>query len=398
MPELTVSPVAWRLDRLPFFEERHYQLAERLYAWRAENEAWLAGAHEGDLAPLCRDLIRRLAAWGFLDYVVPDSADPADIRLDVRSICIIREALAFDSCLADSMFTMQGLGTSPLWRHPDKALRAAYLEPARRGERIAALALTEPDVGSDVASMTTTATREGDAIVLNGVKTWITNGGIADHSLVIARTGEGPGSRGLSAIIVDADAPGFSSSAPLSMMAHHPLSTLTFDNCRVPASHIVGAAGEGFKAAMAGFDIFRPSVGGAAVGVARRALAETIARVRSRRMFGRTMAEMDGVQSRIADMTADTEGAAMAVYRAAWTADVIGGRVSKESALAKLVATEAAGRVVDAAVQLFGALGVATGSVVEQLYRDVRPMRIYEGASEVQKLVIARGVLGNPGR
>lgn len=389
--------MSWKLSPLPFFDERHQRLAERLMEWRSAN-ADLAEVHpEGDFGPACRDILQRLKEWGFLDLVLPRVGPEGVVLPDVRSICVVREALAYDSFLADSVFVMQGLGTAPLWRHPDAGLRDAWLEPCRRGEHIAALALTEPGAGSDLASVETTATLAdaGESYVLNGVKAWISNAGIADHYIVVARTGEAPRSRGLSAFIVAAGTPGLIVGPNIDLIAPHPIGEVRFENCRVPRRQMVGAAGEGFKAAMATFDIFRPSVGAAAVGAARRALAETVARVKKRRMFGKTMAEMETVQHRIADMTADTEAASLMVYRAAWALDVLGGRVSRESALAKLAATEAAQRVIDSAVQLFGALGVARGTVVERLYRDIRPMRIYEGASEVQKIVIARSVLAD---
>jgi len=395
IPGGRVAMSPWRLDRLPFFNDDHYRLEERLLVWRDRNASLVGVEPHGDIAPLCREILAELAASGLLSYVVPDPENSVAGKLDVRSICIIREALAFDSCLVDSMFVMQGLGTSPVWRHPDPEVRKRYLVPARQGQTIAALALTEPDAGSDVGAITTSAVRDGADYVLNGRKAWITNGGIADYYLVIARTGEAPGSRGLSAFMVNAATKGLSCGAPEEMIAPHPISSLTFEDCRVPESTMIGLPGQGFKAAMAGFDIFRPSVGAAAVGVARRALRETIDRVRGRRLFGKTMAEMDSVQAKIADMTADTESAALMVYRAAWCADTMATRVSTQSALGKLVATEAAQRVVDAAVQLHGATGVWRGSIVENLYRDIRPMRIYEGASEVQKVVIARGVLSD---
>jgi acyl-CoA dehydrogenase len=385
----------WRLQNLPFFDEGHFRLADKLQEWRGR-EGIPPEAHGSEVPQsLCRELLRQLAQWGFLDYVVPEPAHSATTRLDVRSICIIREALAFDSCLTDTMFVMQGLGTSPLWRHPDAEVRRRYLDPARRGETISALALTEPDAGSDVAAITTSATRHGGSYVLNGHKAWISNGGMADHYLVIARTGEAPGSRGLSAFMVEAGTPGLAWGPQEEMIAPHPISMLSFTDCRVPASSMIGEAGQGFKAVMAGFDVFRPSVGAAAVGVARRALAEAVARVKSRRMFGKPMAEMDNVQAKIADMAVDTEAASLMVYRAAWMADTLGGRVSAQAAMGKLLATESAQRVVDSAVQLFGAAGVWRGSIVEKLYRDIRPMRIYEGASEVQKVVIARSVLAD---
>lgn len=385
--------MSWNLEKLPFFEDRHYRLADRLNEWREAN-ADLDGPH-GDvpLAELARDIMGRLADWKFLDLVVPPADADVDEWIDVRSICIVREALAYDSPLADSMFVMQGLGLSPLWRHDEPELRREYLDRARGGETIAALALTEPASGSDVAATRTTARAEGDSFVIDGEKVWITNGGMADHYLVVARTGEAEGAQGLSAFLVDADTPGLSCGPQQAMIAEHPISSVSFSGCKVPASRRIGEAGSGFKAAMRGFDVFRPSVGAAAVGIARRALAESLDRVTSRHLFGKKMSELDNIRSTIADMAIDVDTAALSVYRAAYAADVIGGRVSREAATAKYVATEAAQRVCDSAVQLFGALGVAQGSVVERLYRDVRPMRIYEGASEIQKIVIARAVL-----
>ena len=388
--------MSWELSKLPFFEASHYALADKVNAWREKHASLLHSHPEREFGPIAREILRALGEAGLIEHVLPQPKGGAIARPDVRSICLIREALAYDSFLVDSMFVMQGLGTAPLWQHADPAFRDSYLAPCRKGERIAALALTEPDAGSDLAQAATTATLDGDHYVLNGEKRWITNAGIADFYIVVARTGEGPGARGLSALIVDAKTPGLTAGPQTDLIAPHPIGPVAFENCRVPKANMIGGAGSGFKAAMATFDIFRPSVGGAAIGAARRALKETIDRVKTRRMFGKTMAEMDAVQGKIADMTADTETAILMVYRAAWQSDVVGGRVTRESALAKYVATEAAQRVVDSAVQLHGALGVARGSIVEQLYRDVRPMRIYEGANEVQKMVIARAMLADP--
>lgn len=387
--------MSWFLQKLPFFEPQHYALSEKLQEWIKANGDILSQHPESNFGGYATEILGRLSAAGFLDYVLPKTSGAEVTPPDVRSICIIREALTYESFLADSMFVMQGLGTAPLWNHHDHAMRDATIEATRQGKRIAAIALTEPEAGSDLAAAQTTATLDGDVYVLNGEKAWITNAGIADQYIVVARTGEAPGARGLSAFMVDADAPGLTITPDVPMIASHALGSLKFENCRIPASSILGGAGTGFKAAMATFDIFRPSVGGAAVGAARRAMDEAVARVKTRRMFGKVMAEMDTVQAKIAEMTVDIEAAALMVYRASWASDVLGGRVSRESAMAKVMATEAASRVIDSAVQLFGALGVARGSVVEQLYRDIRPTRIYEGASEVQKIVIARSVLAD---
>jgi len=379
----------WKLWPWPFFEDRHHQLAERVRAWNAANH----GQAHASMHDECRALVRSFGQAGLLDYVVP----PGDTGFDVRSVCLIREGLTFQHALADAMFAMQGIGTLALRRFGSPALCARYLEPCRRGERIAAFALTEPATGSDVASMTTEARREGDHYVLNGDKTLISNAGIADHYLVVARTGEAQGARGLSMFIVDAGTPGLEVGAPIDFIAPHPAAPIAFRQCRVPAANLVGEPGQGFKAAMAAFDIFRPSVGGAAVGLARRALAETLRHTGRRQLFGKPMTALDGVQMALADMATDIEGAALLVYRAAWSHDVLGERGAYQACMGKLAGSEAAGRVVDRAVQLLGGRGVTQGHIVEQLYREARPMRIYEGASEIQKLVIARGLIQGGG-
>lgn len=386
----------WSIPDLPFFDDSHHALADRLSAWVAGAEAHSEHVAHGSpyWAEECRAAARELADLGFLDLVVPDLSQGRP-RVDLRAVCLLREAISFRSALVDSVFTMQGLATAPLWMTAGAdALAQRYLPPVRRGEKIAAFALTEPSAGSDVASVETSALREGDHYVLNGAKRWITNAGAADHYIVVARTGEAPGARGLSAFMVDADTPGLRVLPPVELMAPHPIGDLEFSDCRVPIAQMIGGPGEGFKAAMRTFDLFRASVGASAVGMARRALAETVPHVQQRKLFGGPMASLASVQSSIATMALDTEAAALLVYRAAWLTDTREGRQTEAVAMAKLGATEAAGRVADAAVQLFGALGVARGSVVEQIYRDVRPMRIYEGASEVQKLVIARSILG----
>jgi acyl-CoA dehydrogenase len=379
----------WQLWPWPFFDDSHHRLAERVRAWNA--------AHHGQsftsMHDECRSMVRSFGQAGLLDYVVP----PRDTPFDVRSVCLIREGLTFQHALADAMFAMQGIGTLALRRFGSEALKARYLEPCRRGERIAAFALTEPATGSDVASMTTAARLDGDHYILDGDKTLISNAGIADHYLVVARTGEAPGARGLSMFVVDADTPGLEVGDPIEFIAPHPGAPVAFRDCRVPVGNRIGEPGQGFKAAMAAFDIFRPSVGGAAVGLARRALAETLRHTGRRQLFGKPMTALDGVQMALADMATDIEGAALLVYRAAWSHDVQGERGAYQPCMAKLAGSEAAGRVVDRAVQLLGGQGVTQGHIIEQLYREARPMRIYEGASEIQKLVIARALVQGGG-
>jgi acyl-CoA dehydrogenase len=382
-----MSELQWGLWPWPFFDASHEALAERIIAWNHENH----GKTYPDMNTECRAMVRSFGASGLLDYVVPQG----DAPFDVRSVCLIREGLTYQHALADAIFAMQGIGTMAIRRFGTPAQREEYLEPCRRGERIAAFALTEPETGSDVASMTTTATRDGDHYVINGAKTLISNAGMADHYLLTARTGEAPGARGLSMFIVNADTPGLTVGDPIEFIAPHPAAGLTFTNCRVPATQLIGEAGQGFKAAMAAFDIFRPSVGGAGVGLARRALHETLAHTNKRRLFGKPMHGLEGVQMALADMATDLEGAALLVYRAAWAHDVRGERGAYEACMAKLAGSEAAGRIVDRAVQLLGGLGVTRGNIIEQLYREARPMRIYEGASEIQKLVIARNLIKN---
>ncbi len=381
---------SWPLWDTPFFEDRHRAFAERLLTLDLPEE------DEGNpnLAGISRTIARAMGDCGLLDVVVPPGAERGEARIDLRSVCLAREILAYRfGDIADSVFVMQGIGTAALWQTGSTALCERYLPPARRGETIAAFALTEPETGSDVANLTTSAVREGGDYLISGEKTFISNAGFADHYVVVARTSEAPGARGLTAFLLDADMPGLTAGPAIDFMAPHPAAPLTLDRVRVGADRIVGPPGQGFKVAMATFDIFRASVGAAAIGAARRALDESLGHVTSRRMFGKTMAEIEGVQTKLADMATTLETAALCVYRAAWAKDVTDGRCTRDVSMAKLVGTEAAQVVVDAAVQLFGGAGVTRGSVVEKLYREVRPMRIYEGASEVQKLVIARDLI-----
>jgi acyl-CoA dehydrogenase len=360
-------------------------VAERVCAWNRDNPA----LGEAPSFAECRAMVRSLGDAGLLAYVVPETG----VEFDVRAMCLIREALTYQYGIADSMFAMQGIGTLALQRSGTPEQRERYLPGCRSGQRIAAFALTEPEAGSDVASMATMAVRDGSGYVINGAKTLITNAGMADHYIVVARTGEAEGSRGLSAFIVDADTCGLSVGDAIEFMAPHPAASLTFADCRVPASSLVGQPGAGFKVAMAAFDIFRPSVGAAAVGLARRAMSETLKRITQRKLQGKPMAELQSIQMTLADMVVDIDTAALTVYRAAWELDELKPQRSYAPSMAKLWAAEAAGRVVDRAVQLSGGAGVTRGNPIEHLYREARPMRIYEGASEVQKLIIARQVL-----
>lgn len=376
----------WSLVDWPFFEPRHHALAERVVAWSQAQRHPDAGS---DFAEHCRAIVKSLGEAGLLDFVVPESVD----QFDVRSLCVIREGLTYEEALHDAMFTMQGIGTLAIQQHGTAAQKERYLPRCRSGDAVAAFALTEPEGGSDVAATATVATRDGDGYVLDGAKTLISNAGFADHYIVIARTGEAPGARGLSAFIVDADTPGLECGPPIDFIAEHPAASVAFNGCRVGAEAVIGEPGQGFRVAMGAFDIFRPSVGAAAVGLARRAYAETLDRVRTRQLFGKSMGELQGVQMTIADIAADLDTAALTVARAAWAHDVRGDRGSYGPSMAKLVAAEAAGRIVDKGVQLCGGMGVTRGSVIERLYREARPMRIYEGASEVQKLIVARQVI-----
>jgi len=379
----------------PFFGDPHARLAREAARWAAH--AVGDGLHAAGADAACRRLVREMGAAGWLDYAVPRGGGDAGL-LDLRSICVLREVFAFQAGLADFAFAMQGLGSAAIALAGSEALRRAYLPRAARGEAIAAFALSETNSGSDVAAIEATARREGGHYVLDGAKTWISNGGIADFYVVFARTGEAPGTRGLSAFVVDAGAPGFSAEERIEVIAPHPMATLRLSGCRVPADHLLGAPGEGFKIAMRTLDIFRTSVGAAALGFARRALHEALARARTRRLFGQMLSDLQMTQAKLADMATAIDAAALLVYRAAWTRDVAGGAITRPAAMAKLYATEAAQQVVDAAVQIFGGLGVVRDHPAERLYREVRALRIYEGATEVQKLIIARQLLAGAER
>jgi acyl-CoA dehydrogenase len=376
----------------PFFDEDHRTLARDLDAWTAR-EIVPFEQEEGDVDALSRHFVGMLGQAGWLRYSVPAAYGGARERLDVRSLCLARETLARTSGLADFAFAMQGLGSGPIALFGSAEQKDRYLPPVRAGERVAAFAISEPEAGSDVGAIGTIARADEGGWVLDGTKTWISNAGIADHYVVFARTGAPEeGARGLSAFVVDADRPGLEVVEKLAVIAPHPLGTLRFDGCRVPGDRLLGRPGDGFKIAMATLDVFRSTVGAAALGFARRALHEAVARTASRQAFGRPLKEFQLVQQKLADMATDVDASALLVYRAAWTKDCVAERVTREAAMAKLYATEAAQRVVDQAVQLFGARGVVSGAPVERLYREVRALRIYEGTTEIQKLVIASQV------
>lgn len=371
----------------PFFEDRHRVLAADLGAWAAKHAA--QHDHHADIDAVCRGFVRELGRAGFLKLTVPKAGGGLSETLDVRSLCLARETLAYHHGLADFSFVMQGLGSGPISLHGTAEQKQRWLPPVARGERIAALGMSEAEAGSDVGNISTTARADGDDFVLNGAKTWISNGGIADQYTVIARLGDAPGTKGLACFIVDAGTPGFTVAERINVSAPHPLGTLKFENCRVPKANLVGQPGEGFKIAMANLDVFRSTVGAAALGFARRALDEALARVHQRQVFGQKLADYQLTQARIADMATEIDAAALLIYRAAWTKDQGAARVTREASMAKMYATEAAQRVVDSAVQLWGGLGVTSGQMVEGLYREVRALRIYEGTTEINKLVIA---------
>ncbi len=389
---------------LPFFDDAHRQLAAGLDGW---STAHLSAIDHRDTDRACRKLVAALGAAGVLRHCVPAAysagqtaglAGPASEVIDSRALVVCRETLARHDGLADFAFAMQGLGSGPVSLAGAPSLQAAVLPKVARGEWISAFALSEPDAGSDVAAIACTARDDGDAWVLDGEKTWISNGGIADVYCVFARDlSLGPtakATQGLSAFLVHAGTPGFEIAERIEVIAPHPLARLRFSGCRLPKSQLLGAPGGGFKLAMRTLDIFRASVAAAALGFARRALDEAVAHSQRRRMFGQTLADFQLTQATLGDMAADIDAAALLTYRAAWARDVAGRRTTREAAMAKMVATENAQRVIDRAVQMHGGQGVRVGSVVESLYREIRALRIYEGATEVQRLIIGRDLLG----
>ncbi|HEX5725411.1 MAG TPA: acyl-CoA dehydrogenase family protein [Longimicrobiaceae bacterium] len=377
----------------PFLGDEHRRFAAELEAWIAADFApLLTGEERGDVDAACRAYVRALGAGGWLRHAVVAPHGGAHDRLDVRTLCLARELLAYASGLADFAFAMQGLGTGPVSLFGSDALRRRYLPRVAAGEAIAAFALSEPEAGSDVGAMRTTARRDGSGYVLDGVKTWISNAGIADHYAVFCRFPEA-GERGFAAFMVDADNPGLRVAERIEVIAPHPLGTLALEGCRVGADALIGEAGAGMKVALGTLDVFRSTVGAAALGFARRALDEAVAWTSERQAFGGPLSGFQLTQARLAEMALAVDASALLVYRAAWTRDGGAARVTREAAMAKLHATESAQRVIDGAVQLFGGRGVVAGAVVERLYREIRALRIYEGTSEIQKLVIAGQLL-----
>ena len=373
----------------PFFEEKHRQLSADLEDWCAKN---LSNIDHSDTDELCKSLVSALGKAGWCQYSGVDPVDSSSV-LDVRSLCLIRETLARNEGLADFAFAMQGLGTGAISLFGTLEQKNDWLTGTREGNKISAFALTEPQSGSDVANSTMSATLDGEEYVLNGEKTWISNGGIADVYTVFARTGDAPGAKGLSAFIVPANTPGLSIAERLDTIAPHPLARLEFDDCRIPRSALLGEQGAGFKTAMSVLDIFRPTVAAAALGFARRAMDESLGRVNTRELQGTKLLEMQMVQGHIADMALNIDASALLIYRAAWLKDTGAPRVTREAAMAKLFSTEQAQKVIDQSVQLHGGDGVRSGTTVEKLYREIRALRIYEGATDVQKIIIARQAL-----
>jgi len=368
----------------PFFEPRHRDWAAEVEAWAAAHAEELSDEHDADGSTL--SLARAMGEAGLLR-----AACPEDGRLDVRSLCLARDILARHAGLADFAFAMQGLGTGPITLFGTPAQRERVLPAARAGTALAAFALSEPEAGSDVAALATVAEMDGNGHYrLTGRKTWISNGGIAATYVVFARTGEAPGAKGLSAFLVPADTPGLTIEARIDVTAPHPLATLAFDAARIPAENLIGKPGEGFKVAMGTLDVFRSTVGAAALGFARRALDMTVERASTRRLFGATLFDQQMSQAAIADSATEVEASALLVYRAAWLKDSGASRVTREASMAKLHATETAQRAADRCVQIHGGLGVTRGHKAEELYREVRALRVYEGASEIQRVVIAR--------
>jgi acyl-CoA dehydrogenase len=375
----------------PFLEDHHRRLAEQVGRFVSEQ---VREADPGETEEeQARFLVRALAREGLLEHTVPARFERGESSLDVRALCIVREQLSYESSLADLMFAMQGLGSFPISLAGSDEIKRQFLPGVKSGEAISAFAITEPEAGSDVSALKTTARRDGPGYVLDGEKTFISNAGLADFYTVFAKTDAGRGGKGISAFVVEKNAPGFCFEEKIELIAPHPIGRIRFDGCRVPMAHLLGEEGEGFKIAMTTLDTFRPTVGAAAIGLAWRALDESVGYAKRRVQFGRPIAEFQSTQMKVAEMATELDAARLLVYRAAWKKDTEAGRVTLESAMAKLFATEAAQRIIDAAVQIHGGTGVVRGSVVEHLYREVRALRIYEGTSEIQKLVIGGQLL-----
>jgi acyl-CoA dehydrogenase len=377
----------------PFFEEAHRTLARELWTWSKREMAGHAAVHGDDVDASCREIVKRLGEADWLRYCVPASHGGAFEKLDVRALCICRETLGQFAPLADFAFAMQGLGAGPVALYGTDELKDRYLPDVRDGKHIAAFALSEPEAGSDVTAMRTIARKDGRSWHLDGEKTFISNAGIADHYVVFARIPD-LGDKGFGAFMVDADNPGLAITERIATLAPHPLGTVLLNDCAVGEDAVVGPYGKGLRVALGTLDVFRSTVAAAALGFARRALREAVNHARTRQVFGKPLAEHQLTRAKIAEMAVAVDASALLVYRAAWTRDRVGDRVTREAAMAKLFATEHAQRVIDDAVQLLGGRGVVAGATVERLYREIRALRIYEGTSEIQRLVIAEDVLG----
>jgi acyl-CoA dehydrogenase len=374
----------------PFFEDHHRNLANDLESWCQKN---IKDIDHSDVDQACKDILQKLAEGGWLKYVIPKAYGGIFDDFDVRSLCIIRETLARHDGLADFVFAMQGLGSGTITLFGSEENKTEYLPFVANGEKMAAFALTELESGSDVANMTTTAELNDDHYIINGAKTFISNGGIADYYVLFARTGDTPGAKGLSAFILDADTAGLEVTERINVTAPHPLATLSFKNCKIEKTKRLGNSGDGFKAAMATLDIFRTTVGAAALGFSRCALSEAATRTNERNLFGAPLNNLQLVQGMLAECATDVDTSALLIYRAAWIRDTKERRVTREAAMAKMHSTETAQQVIDKAIQIFGGQGVVSGVKVEELYREIRALRIYEGATEVQKVIIARELL-----
>ena len=378
--------------RLPFFDDAHRTLHDTAHTWSAQHLT--DRVHHGSVDARCQELTRLLGDAGWLRYCVPAAYGGMFEELDSRSLCLMRQTLGYYDGLADFAFVMQGLGSGPISLFGSDALKQKYLPEVARGNMLAAFALSEPDAGSDVAAMTTRAARTKTGYRLNGVKTWISNADIADFYTVFARV-ENDEAEGVTAFVVDANTPGLAVTERFDVCAPHPIGTLTFTDCDITAEQRIGKPGQGFKVALQNLDVFRASVGAAALGFAEAALDMGIARAASRPMFGATLADLQITQAAIGDMSTEVDAATLLVYRAAWERDILKQRTTRSAAMAKLFATESAQRIIDRCVQLHGGLGVKVGHPMEMLYREIRALRIYEGATEVQQVVIARETMKN---
>ncbi len=376
----------------PFFTPAQRALSQQLGDWTAAHAASLAD-EAGHPDEVTRRLAGELGRAGWLRTLAREAWGGPSAEIESRNVCLIREALAYHSGIADCVVAIQGLCSVPISLFGTPEQQRTYLPAILSGDKCGSFALSEAAAGSDVSALATSAREEGDGFVINGAKTWISHAPIANHHIVFARTGPAPGAKGLSAFVVPADTPGVRITESLDIIAPHSIGSIAFEDCHIPLECLLGNIGDGFRIAMSTLDIFRATVGAAALGMARRALDETLAHARQRVVFGQPLAGMQATQFRIADMKTEVDTAALLVYRAAWAKDCCDRRVTLESAMAKMQATESAQRVIDAAVQLHGGLGVTVGSVVERLYREIRPLRIYEGTTEIQKIIISNQVL-----